>query len=96
MAPVIPPSVPIPVGQPHAAIHADPSLWDRISTWVSENKAVVYTIVGVTVVVTTAGAVYYIKNNSVRPRMTSSYRPPSGLVAVHAFGIPITLGYSGT
>jgi import receptor subunit TOM70 len=65
MAPAIPPSVPIPLGQPRAAIQADPSLWDRISTWVSENKAVVYTIVGVTVVVTTAGAVYYIKNNSV-------------------------------
>ncbi|RKU44431.1 TOM (translocase of outer membrane) complex component [Coniochaeta pulveracea] len=64
MAPAIPPSVPIPLGQPRAAIQADPSLWDRISTWVSENKAVVYTIVGVTVVVTTAGAVYYIKNNS--------------------------------
>jgi hypothetical protein len=45
---------------------ADPSLWDRISGWVSENKAVVYTIAGVAVVVTTAGAVYYIRSSSVR------------------------------
>ncbi|KAJ9643444.1 TOM (translocase of outer membrane) complex component [Coniosporium tulheliwenetii] len=34
----------------------DPSLWDRISTWASEHKAVVYTIAGVTVVATAAGA----------------------------------------
>lgn len=62
--PVIPPSVPVPLAQPRAAIPADSSLWDRVSTWVSENKAVVYTITGVAVVVTTAGAVYYIKNSS--------------------------------
>ncbi|KAB5525731.1 hypothetical protein GE09DRAFT_1152413 [Coniochaeta sp. 2T2.1] len=65
MAPTIPPpSVPLPLGQPRVAVPADSSLWDRVSTWVSENKAVVYTIAGVAVVVTTAGAVYYIKNNS--------------------------------
>jgi len=65
MAPVIPPpSVPLPLGQPRVAVPADASLWDRVSTWVSEHKAVVYTIAGVAVVVTTAGAVYYIKNNS--------------------------------
>lgn len=34
-------------------------LWDRLSTWASENKAVVYTIAGVAVVVTGAGIVYY-------------------------------------
>ena len=45
---------------------SDPSIWERISTWVSENKAIVYTIAGVAVVVTTAGAVYYIRNSSVR------------------------------
>lgn len=62
--PAIPPSVPLPLGQPRLAVPADSSLWNRVSTWVSENKAVVYTIAGVAVVVTTAGAVYYIKNNS--------------------------------
>ena len=56
---------PIPLGTPIAQLQSDPSLWDRISTWVSENKAVVYTIAGVAVVVTGAGAVYYIRNNSV-------------------------------
>jgi mitochondrial import receptor subunit TOM70 len=49
-------SVPVP---------ADSSFWDRVSTWVSENKAIVYTIAGVAVVVTGAGAVYYIKSGSV-------------------------------
>lgn len=62
--PVIPPSVPIP--EPRAAVPADSTLWDRVSKWVSENKAVVYTVAGVAVVVTAAGVVYYIKNNSVR------------------------------
>ncbi|KAK7539209.1 hypothetical protein IWX49DRAFT_232669 [Phyllosticta citricarpa] len=40
------------------------SLWDRISTWASEHKAVVYTIAGVTVLVTGAGAVYYLTSDS--------------------------------
>ncbi|KAK8190280.1 mitochondrial precursor proteins import receptor [Phyllosticta capitalensis] len=40
------------------------SLWDRISTWASEHKAVVYTIAGVTVLVTGAGAVYYFTSDS--------------------------------
>ncbi|KAK3327440.1 mitochondrial outer membrane 72K protein [Cercophora scortea] len=59
--PLLPPSVPLaaPVTVP-----ADSSLWDRVSNWVSENKAVVYTIAGVAVVVTTAGAVYYIRSGS--------------------------------
>lgn len=39
------------------------SLWDRISTWASEHKAVVYTIAGVTVLVTGAGAVYYFTSD---------------------------------
>ena len=56
-----PPSIP---SATPVALPADSSLWDRISTWVSENKAVVYTIAGVAVVVTTAGAVYYVSNSS--------------------------------
>ncbi|EGS18265.1 mitochondrial import receptor subunit-like protein [Thermochaetoides thermophila DSM 1495] len=51
-----------PLGSPSAPVSADSSLWDRISTWVSEHKAVVYTIAGVAVVITTAGAVYYIRS----------------------------------
>lgn len=41
------------------ASRAPASLWDRVSTWVSDNKAVAYTIAGTVVVVTGAGAVYY-------------------------------------
>lgn len=41
------------------ASRAAPSLWDRLSTWVSENKAVAYTIAGTVVVITSAGAIYY-------------------------------------
>lgn len=51
-----------PTGTPSAPLPADSSLWDRISTWVSEHKAVVYTIAGVAVVITGAGAVYYISS----------------------------------
>lgn len=40
-----------------------PSTWDRISNWVSENKAVVYTIAGVAVVATGAGVVYYLSDS---------------------------------
>ena len=53
-------------GQPAVAVPVESSLLDRISTWVSENKAVVYTIAGVAVVVTGAGAVYYLNSDSVR------------------------------
>jgi len=55
----------MPPGQPVAAVESSSSLLDRLSNWVSENKAVVYTIAGVAVVVTGAGAVYYL-NSSVR------------------------------
>lgn len=41
------------------ASRTPPSLWDRVSTWVSENKAVAYTIAGTVVVITSAGAIYY-------------------------------------
>lgn len=40
------------------------SVWDRVSNWVSENKAAVYTIAGVAVVVTGAGVVYYLSDSS--------------------------------
>lgn len=47
------------------------SVWDRVSKWVSENKALVYTIAGVAVVVTSAGVVYYLSDSS-KPSSTSS------------------------
>lgn len=42
---------------------ATSSVWDRLSTWASENKALVYTIAGFAVVVTGAGAVYYVSDS---------------------------------
>lgn len=58
--------------EPAASISASSSsLWDRITTWASENKAVVYTIAGTAVVITGAGAVYYF-SDSRRTRDTSS------------------------
>ncbi|RAO73287.1 uncharacterized protein BHQ10_009299 [Talaromyces amestolkiae] len=43
------------------------SIWDRISNWVSENKAVVYTVAGIAVVVT-GGTVYYLSTSSNKPQ----------------------------
>ncbi|KAF1936866.1 mitochondrial precursor protein [Clathrospora elynae] len=40
------------------------SLWDRLSDWASENKGVVYTIAGITLVVGAGGAVYYFSSDS--------------------------------
>jgi len=63
-------SVPIPPARsttldtPSISFDAPPtSVWDRLSTWASENKALVYTIAGVAVVVTGAGAVYYLTDS---------------------------------
>ncbi|PNY26370.1 Mitochondrial import receptor subunit tom70 [Tolypocladium capitatum] len=54
----------MPPGRPTAIpVDAPSSAWDRITSWVSENKAVVYTIAGVAVVVTGAG-VYYLNSDA--------------------------------
>lgn len=61
---------PIPAGTapPDFASSTPPSpVWDRISTWASENKAVVYTIAGVAVVVTGAGVAYYLTDSRSSP-----------------------------
>ncbi|KAL3452907.1 hypothetical protein BJX65DRAFT_265106 [Aspergillus insuetus] len=50
------------------------SVWDRISKWVSENKALVYTIAGVAVVVTSAGVVYYLSDSG-RPGQSGATPP---------------------
>lgn len=42
---------------------APSSTWDRITTWASEHKAVVYTAVGVAVVVSGAGVIYYLSDS---------------------------------
>ena len=48
--------------------------WDRVSTWASENKAVVYTIAGVAVVVTGAGVVYYLSDSRKESRSDTERR----------------------
>ncbi|KAJ5888537.1 TOM (translocase of outer membrane) complex component [Penicillium taxi] len=50
------------------------SVWDRITGWASENKALVYTIAGVAVVVTSAGVVYYL-NDSSKPASSKPSTP---------------------
>jgi import receptor subunit TOM70 len=66
-APILPPSRPIPIDVSSLpADAASSSLWDRISSWASENKALVYTIAGVTLVVTAAGVVYYTTSSDVK------------------------------
>lgn len=47
----------------HIEQASSPSLWDRVSNWVADNKAVAYTIAGTVVVVTAGGVVYYLSNN---------------------------------
>ena len=69
MAPTFPTPPPRLGLSPAAPIPADQSLWDRITAWASEHKAVVYTIAGLAVVVTTAGAVYYVRSG---PSVSSS------------------------
>lgn len=44
------------------SIQASSSVWDRISSWVSDNKVAAYTIAGTVVVVTSAGAIYYLSD----------------------------------
>ncbi|OWY44876.1 mitochondrial precursor protein [Alternaria alternata] len=65
MAPVNAPAPqgpgPFPVQIP---VDTNNSLWDRLSNWASENKGVVYTIAGITLVVGAGGAVYYFSNDS--------------------------------
>ncbi|KAI0479940.1 mitochondrial import receptor subunit tom-70 [Xylaria cf. heliscus] len=45
------------------AVPVESSVWDRLTNWASENKALVYTIAGVAVVVTGAGVVYYLNGD---------------------------------
>ena len=52
---------------------SSPSLWNRITDWASERKAVVYTVAGAAVVVTGAGLVYYYRDS--RPQSSSEHRP---------------------
>lgn len=67
-------SLPIPSANTNlstSSLSSDPSslpVWDRLTTWASDNKAVVYTIAGVAVVISGAGVAYYLSDS----RKTSS------------------------
>lgn len=74
--PSMPPARPMAI-----PVDAPSSTWDRISSWVSENKAVVYTIAGVAVVVTGAGVVYYLNSDSVRLGILISHAMEAKLCA---------------
>ena len=54
------------------------SLWDRASIWVSDNKAIAYTIAGTVVVVSSAGVIYYLsdsnKGKSTTPKKSKKER----------------------
>jgi import receptor subunit TOM70 len=50
-------------GVPDFAAAPPSGVWSRISTWASENKAVVYTVAGVAIVVTGAGVAYYLTDS---------------------------------
>ena len=60
---------PVPVEN---LISGSSSLWDRISTWASEHKGVIYTIAGVTLVVTAAGVIYYVSDSGSSPKQQES------------------------
>jgi len=49
------------------------SLWSRFTSWAAEHKTVVYTIAGVTLIVTSAGVVYYLSG----PSASSSHEKAS-------------------
>ena len=46
-----------------ASVSSSSSLWDRVSTWASDNKVAAYTIAGTVVIITTAGVVYFLSDS---------------------------------
>ncbi|KAI5282673.1 TOM (translocase of outer membrane) complex component [Ascosphaera aggregata] len=59
-------NTPPPALDPASLVAATPTpsggFWDKVSDWAAKNKALVYSIAGVAVVITGAGAVYYLRN----------------------------------
>lgn len=58
-------------GPVNAAATSASSLWDRVTTWASENKAVTYVIAG-TVIVVAGGSIYYLSDSSRSQRAAST------------------------
>lgn len=53
-------SAPVAAASP---VQSSSSIWDRVTTWASENKVAAYTIAGTVVVITSAGAIYYFSDS---------------------------------
>ena len=49
-------------------------LWDRVTLWASENKAIVYTIAGVAVAITGAGVAYHLSDSGSKDSGTEKKR----------------------
>jgi len=50
------------------SVESNPSFWESATTWASENKALVYTVAGIAVVVTGAGAIYYFSDSGLQAK----------------------------
>ncbi|KAI9805627.1 MAG: TOM (translocase of outer membrane) complex component [Piccolia ochrophora] len=53
----------VPVHSSSTASSTTSSVWDRVTTWASENKVVVYAVGAVVVVATGAGVIYYVSES---------------------------------
>ena len=51
------------------------SIWDRVTLWASENKAVVYTAAGVAVLVTGVGVAYYLSDSGSKDSESEKKKP---------------------
>jgi import receptor subunit TOM70 len=65
---------PVPINA--AATSASSSLWDRVTTWTSENKTATYVIAG-TVIVVASGSIYYLSDSSRSRRAASTEKKKS-------------------
>jgi mitochondrial import receptor subunit TOM70 len=71
-APIPPQPLPVQLNPSVLPDAGSSSLWGRITAWASEHKAIVYTIAGVTLVVTAAGVVYYVNDSNNRSKEATS------------------------
>lgn len=65
---------PVPINA--AAASASSSLWDRVTSWTSENKAATYAIAG-TFIVFAGGSIYYFSDSSRTKRAVSTEKKKS-------------------
>jgi import receptor subunit TOM70 len=66
---------PVPINAA-ATSASSSSLWDRVTTWASENKVVTYAIAG-TVIVVAGGSIYYFSDSSKSKRAAATEKKKS-------------------